>query len=298
MRKGGNLHCLSEYGFDCATRTEELRALIQSWWDNGEKNCPRAGNFFTAPKPIPTDLPKRNEGYATLRWELDSVHSDLRNGIFELEIQKFADKTPQNPGAYRVRKPRLTLSARPIHLRNINLLLNGQHNPLVDSYTTVDRYIARQGVPEAPADRGFGAVLSSKSAILIQQKDVGDELTISFETLERTSPPQCHALDLFNQRILPAISARGCFECHGGGSENEPGIPAASQRFSMAGSQSQICAQTLQRVDFHQQMLSPFIDYSLRGVNGHARLFTSGNEILPRFREWLSAEKAAHTSQD
>src|SRR5277367_985416 len=35
VQKGGSMHCLTDYGYDCGIKVPDVQAQVQAWWDNG-----------------------------------------------------------------------------------------------------------------------------------------------------------------------------------------------------------------------------------------------------------------------
>lgn len=292
VKKGGNMHCLNTYGYDCKTAAPEVAAAVQAWWDGGEKTCPRKGKFFTGQLPIPANLPDRSQGFLKMRWDLGNIGPLLRNSSFEMEAQLFASPADDNAGAYRFRKPRIVTPTRTIILKDVKILSNGRFNPLEDAFRPIDQTVAPGAVPtDASVPTPF-PVLSSKAQIVLASGSQ-DQIMVSFEDLRNvTTAIQCKALDKFQSDVLPLLEFRNCYQCHSGGTTSLPGSLPANAQFAMNVPAADLCKAFIQRISRQSFEKSPIATYPALAVNGHPLIVAGMDEAAKGLKSWYTAEMA------
>lgn len=289
--KGGNQHCAG-YGVDCGVTFDHIEKALTDWWEGGQKDCPKDGKYFTTPIMIPTTLPARNQGFTPLRWDLGQVDPSFKGVIFELEAQKFANAGESAKGAYRFRKPRIATSEQAIEIKDVKILINGNYEATSNAFTTINNTVSPQPIPTRQNALLPHPVLSASNLIAIEERPGIDTLTIAFGELKFAGPKACKNVELFKKNVMPVLTVRKCTECHGGGLEQKPGIkPDAVERLKFGATETEICQQALQRVDWSIYANSPFIKYPLKRANGHPQGLPRLDEISPGWEDWLQTEK-------
>ena len=295
VKKGGNMHCLTvpDIGFNCETDEAMLATAVNAWWNAGEKTCAPAGRFFTAVQQIPVDLPSRAAGFTKMRWHLRSIGSQFDGVWFEIEVQRFAERTEDHPGAYLFRRPRLIATGRTgVRVSSIRLLLNGLNTPQASSFVPVNATVSR-AAGENPQDPVWKTpVLSTKSIILIEDKGAADTIAIAFGDLAAaTTAVSCKKLPQWQSDVLSVAEARSCFSCHAGGSSEEPGISPARDRFPMTGTADELCQRMLSYAVQGNPTDTPLIEIAVKGALSHPVVFTSPGEALPAWTNWIRSER-------
>src|SRR5262249_18321293 len=158
------------------------------------------------------------------------------------------------------------------------------------TYASVDARIAPGPLPDNPDPWPY-PVLSALTSIVLEDKGVGDEITITFETLEVVTPPACKDLARFQRDVLPVFDLRRCHECHGGGPDKLPGTKPAVQILNFGGTDADVCKRALQRIDFGRPSFSPLISYPLRHAFGHVTALPNADDINPAWYDWFEAER-------
>jgi mono/diheme cytochrome c family protein len=280
---GGNYHCFTKFGFDCGVKTPEpILAALDGWKSGGQDACPSAGRVFTSDFAVPAGLPGRAQGFVPVVFDLSELGGKFKGASLRMEMQRFAEWTPDFKGAYRFRKPRLTLAqGASMAVKGIRVLVNGQWDPLADRYVSIDQVVGHAPFP----------VLSTGPLIVIQGKEAGDRISLSFETLEEAPSPLCGALDQFKLAVKPVLQARACYHCHGGGPAGSQGVQDALVALDLRGSDADACVRALERVSFAQPLGSAWIAYPFSGLFGHLRAIPAIGEVQPGWTDWIEAER-------
>lgn len=271
VKKGGNLHCLKNYGFNCNTERAEIAQTIEAWWEQGEKS--NQAPIIESPtvavgKPaVPTKF----------SWSLAKISGDpdLR---LEIDVQQFQIGKDAARGAYRFRQPRLVGASDAYHVRTLRFVVNGKEQTTADMFHSVDRTVSSS------------AVLSPLTAIVLRENAEGDEIAVRFDGFARAEEPKCHDVALFEKDILPVMVARDCFSCHGGGPEKAVGEAKAREHWDMNGGSEALCQGVKQRCDREDPNVSAFTLYSLEGNHRHPRVIPFAYELEPEFSKWVSTE--------
>ena len=285
---GGNHHCLDVWGFECNINSPaQVLPIVQAWKDQGQAQCPEAGKFFSTPLPVPADLP-HGEQFVKMRFSLASLGTSYAGVELQFEIQKFADASPDYPGAYRIRKPRLVTPRKNLRVAGIRILVNGLWDPLADRFTAIDRGVGTQAMGNGALDGDQFPALASDALIVLQDRAQGDAISVSFDALDvLVDPPTCAALPLFKTQVYPVLQTRACFHCHGGSGVD----PRAKAVLDLSGSVETVCARALERSDLALPTASPWVAFPFRGVFGHPRLIPTASEVFPSWSQWMNEEK-------
>lgn len=280
VRKGGNLHCLNDYGFDCRTTHDDLRRAIQEWWDKGEKEIAPA-RPVTAEMDPPAAPTNASLGFLPMRFDVSAL-TGVRQAIFEVEIQRFQ-------GAYRFRKPRLASSEKPLEIRDVRIRVNGKEDSSASTFSSISRTVAPVASPIDESKPLAAPVLSGETLIVLRDREGTDKISVSFGRIAQAETPKCKDLESFKRNVLRPIQTRQCFSCHG---RNEDATgQLARTRFRIHGvSDEQLCSSVLERSDVQSPRRSPYFLYAIMQANGHPKIFTSIDEIEPGFSEWLRTE--------
>lgn len=248
----------------------------------------------------PMALPNGGEtkvGFQVLRFYLPQV-----NDIYlELQVQRFGD-------TYRIRAPKVGTKSQPVRIKGIHVALNadatGTPDPKFDHFAKVD-WIAQpiadawtSDTPVEQPDLPSAYPMLSIQEIKIPVLNLGsDRLTVSIDSLERLPASDrqtaCKALAAFREDVLPLLTARNCYECHGGGSNAFKGIPKANATFPMTGSEETLCEAFAARVRWRDLNSSPIPRAPLGQTSFHPRVIESDELYDITLRSWLRAEAEA-----
>lgn len=295
VETGGNLHCLLQYGYPCNTDGQELLQNIQRWWEQGEKECPSAGNYFTLGTKLPENMPTQDQGFTTLRWPLKHIGGPLVGGVFEVEIQKFGESPTDQRPAYRFRRPRLALPAGgKVLVKDIKVLINGQYDQLANSYTKIENVVEGRKFDMNDRILPFPN-LSNRNLILLGNNKATDQISVSFGDLsESRLVTQCKNMAQFNEQIGSFIKARNCVGCHA--QNPEVNLASAFKRLALDVSKEDQCRLMKERIEVAYPYLSSIVDYVVRGNGVHAQVANSVDEFLPRWLDWFAVEGAFTTA--
>lgn len=265
IKKGGNSHCKNYPQGKCVSTQEDMRRIIRAWWDAGQKDCPNMGTFVTRPEKIP-------KGGGKMLFDLGHLVGGL-NARLTVEIY-------QEPNAYAIMRPRLKTD-KPVNIVSFQPLLNGKLQSASNGWTKIAAAISAHD-PEG--------VLLSAEIVRIPMELEQDELSISIGKLEMRVDFSCSYPDKVRTHVLPVLSDRSCYRCHGGGPNNELGEIVAKTALDMTASEEALCLRLLERGSGRNKTDSPLISLPLRGLLGHPRVIPLSSEILPMWVEWIRAE--------
>ena len=287
--KGGNNHCAA-YGIQCNVSVNDLKTSLQAWMDLGQKTCPPAFKLVTQPSVIPADLPLTSTGnWKRIQFKLDSLGDDFGGTFMDIEVQQFALPSPDHPGAYRFRNPRLATPDQAFAVKGIHFFVNGKRDSRENMFTTVNVKVNNHKI-NAESNASDFPVLSTKTLIVLQDKAMGDQISLAFDRLEAIPNPMCKAPEVFRNKVMPILVKRSCVECHGGGTDE--GVDAdAMKAMSLKGTEAKVCSEFLQRVNWTDFTLSPIVQLPLNGMNGHGRFLPFSREVFPDWIEWMKMEK-------
>lgn len=282
--RAGNGHCgLASCNEDSG---KDMLDQVNAWWEKGEKDCQRNGQYFTEEQSLPTSLPTDKAKFVTMTWDLGSINRTLSGMAFSLEIQQFVNRTEDEPGAYRVRKPQLSMGSATVKLRDIKILTNRKHDMAANGYT----YIAQTHSPVSE-DSGQYPLLSSQTMILLQDLAEGDKLSVSFEDIAVAAAESCQDIAMFNAIVRPTMAGEKCTTCHG--APQVPGTEAAKMRFNMDQDEAALCAAFRQRILWEDPLFSPGLTLPLKGTFGHPMVMPQPQSTLNAFLKWAKAEMDA-----
>jgi hypothetical protein len=263
-----NGHC----GAPCMTDGTAMIAAIQSWWDNGEKQDepppPPPSSNAKQTEAIAVDADLALQAHQTVQWKLDSLGSDFAGVVLQMDLQRFDATT------YRLSLPRLTTAAQAIHLKGIQVQINGESDPANTDYAALEDTVRAHSSP----------VLSSFGMIVAQDKGPGaDRISLLLTDIEAVAAPGCHNSMAFSQLVAPVMT-RSCDRCHSGTSD-----PDAKAAFDMSADAATVCQEARERLDFEWPDRSALIDYPLFQTNGHpVRDLSEKDEAA--FLQWAQAE--------
>jgi len=273
VRKGGNLHCLKNYGFNCATEGEEIRSTIAAWWEAGEK----------LNQSVKIETPAQAVGKPSepkvVSWDLSAI-----SGSSDLKMEMQVQSVGNGAGAYRFWQPRLVGSSDTYHVKTLRFVVNGKDQTTADMFHIVDRTV------NGPA------VLSPLTAIVLGEKEQGDEIAIRFDGFSLAEPLGCQDVAAFEKDILPVMEARDCFSCHGGGREKAAGEAVAKKHWNMDVDSAALCAGVKERSDLEDPNISSFTLYALQGVHKHPQVIPFAYELEPEFTAWVRRELGAQSA--
>lgn len=277
---------------NCATNATEMQTQIAAWKTRitpppattattTSTGTSTATSTVVKPPPrlntievtVPAVLPGPGENaanFTTLTWPLtnatDTVIPDVTGASFTMEIQKFDNFS------YRVRNPRIISPTTAVYLSDLRLSVNGMIRANDATYTLVD-----QLVPAA----ANGTVISPASMVILLEKGAGvDKIALSFAQIKASAAAGCKNLNGFTTSVKP-VMVNACIRCHNAGNN-----------FDMTtGTDANICARTLGRVDLNIPANSALIVKALLGTNhsGGGNLInqTTANSWVT----WITSER-------
>lgn len=269
-----------------AMRTRVVNG-ITAWFDQGEKDCDQSMRFRTAQQAVPANLPTNS--FVKMRFDLRDVDAALAGANIEIEIKRLAEPAGDNPGAYLIRKPRISSSRRlTIETRNMRILNNNKYQEEANAYTRVNAVTS-------PNDTAVAApyvypVLSPEPMILIQD-GMADKLSVTFEMVQVAQPVACKAQQLFHDNVMPVVEARGCKSCHGQANNPNPIGQRAFAAFKMdVTDETLLCRRFRERAWGDGDILPAIVQYPLNGRFEHPVIIPSRDEVLPTWIDWINAE--------
>lgn len=275
--RAGNRHC----GGRCNdAMAKKMRAYLQGWWDGGEVSCDQTFSLRTEPERVPADLP--SDRFVTLAWDLARVDVALRGVKLTVEIRKFTNAEGPVPGSYLIRKPRF-VSEQPVSIavRRVRILNNQRFQEAANQFERIDTVASQDAKTLAYP------VLSPEQMRITEMRVGADDLTVAFDTLAKSEPRECRAMDSFMTKVMPAVEARSCLGCHAPGRNSDP---AAIARFDMSGDDRERCAKFLERTWSDKDVLPALIDFPLHGRFEHPRVLVGAKDVLPDWTDWMAAE--------
>jgi hypothetical protein len=79
--------------------------------------------------------------------------------------------------SYQLTNLRIYTGDRPVYVKNIRLMVNGQYNPQHSNYTYIDQMV--------PANMSTGVALSPGNMIVLKDRgEANDRISLAFEVLE------------------------------------------------------------------------------------------------------------------
>ena len=248
----------------------DIEIRVKQWWDSGQKDCTNIGKFVTNPNPVP-----QTAAPSAIRFGLSDLVAGLGNASFEVSVRREGD-------SYTVEKPRLVTRDSPIHIAGVNILLNGSQKASANGWNSIKASI--------PSDERSGALLAACTLRVPVENGDKDEISFSFDSLEKRAPFSCKKLSVFQKDVLPVLRERSCYRCHSGGPEHAPGEEQAKKALDMELADEALCLKLLSRGNGTNSVDSPLIALPLRGIFGHPRAIALSSEVLPAWSDWIDGE--------
>lgn len=266
IKKGGNLHCL-KYPQEgkCSSDEKTLRELVHQWWESGQKDCPLIGALVSRPT-------KLNQSSEPMEIRIDISNLAQVGGLkFEFTAHRENDE-------YVLSRPRILGESTAIRIKGIGMVQNGRPLTLINGWQSVS-------VKVLPNTK---ALLSAITVRVPVELGAEDEISFGFQSLEKVEPFSCQKLTAFENDVLPVLSRRRCYSCHGGGPDNALGIESAHKQLNMNLPIETLCIALWLRGQSGVE--SPLIALSLRGMLGHPRSIVLATDIFPAWMEWIRGE--------
>jgi len=264
---------------DCDANAAEMQSAITAWKNalspSASAATPRTSSIRvnTVGTPIPSALPIGGDtpaNFITLTWALDSdsdtISPNLNGATFSVDIQK-ADGF-----SYRLKNPKLTTPSSAALVQDIRFAVNGVIRSNEVAYSLLDQIV--------PLSKN-GKVLMTTPILLQIDKGAGaDRLSVSFSQLKSTAATACKNLGGFTSIVKP-VMANACVRCHGQGTA-----------FDMSsGTDSNICARTLGRLDLAIPMNSPLVVKSFTGSNHQGGGNLINQSTMQNWIQWINSER-------
>lgn len=272
---------------NCAANATEMQAAIAKWNSLIKTvvatSTSTSTNTVVVPAPVvrmntvelplPAGLPGPGEAaanFATMTWTLastaDTIVPDIAGASFRLEVQKFDNFS------YRVRNPRIVSPMSAVYVSDFRVSVNGAIRANDTTYSLVDQIVAAGAA---------GTVLSPASMVMLMDKGTAvDKLALSFVQMKAAAASGCKNLAGWQTMVKPGFTA-SCVRCHNAGST-----------FDMTtGTDANICARTLGRVDLSFPSNSPLVVKPLTGTfhpgGGNLINQTTANSWV----NWITSER-------
>lgn len=281
--KGTDGHCRG-----CGATAEGMAKMLQNWWEQGEKTCVSNGKLFSGKIPVPADLPRDRTKFMTLAWDLGSIRNEFRGVQFLIDAQKYADPDGGRPGAYLFRKPRMMGGNVAFRIKDVKVLVNGRFDIAADAFRMIDTTVAPQNGSRTAGEAAPYPLLTAETLIVLQDQKEGDQLSLSFEILEKGTVPMCRRQAQFEADVLSLMKARSCTYCHGGADEG--GFEPANRSFNMNLSDADLCSAMLQRTVREVIALSPIVKLPLGQAPEDHPEVVGLDEVDPAWLNWIKAE--------
>ncbi len=153
---------------------DEMVALLQAWWTEGEFAAGSRYDYVSAPIALPENLPLMQEHkYAELEWNLGETDARLIGCKAKTKIQRAQFSTEKIRGSYRVRDFKF------ICVKN-NLSLNGIYFFVTDQSAVFENLYQNLGVQVIAGAQEVSVI--TEPMILIQ-REAADSLKIVFEKI-------------------------------------------------------------------------------------------------------------------
>lgn len=289
VTKGGNMHCLDDYGVDCKTTAETILPLVTKWWNSGEKQCPHEFAIQSKELVLPSPLPTKTAGFARMRVNLQDINPAYSGLFFEFEIQRNAAATSEHPGSYLLQRPRFLSNKGNWRIKGLQIALNNEVQPATDLYAGIDHLVLEDNVTAADTPIWPSSVASVQSAIVLEGAEATDKLRIGFgEISKSTDQLECHDLEMFRTQVKPKMEINGCQFCHGGHPDNPGGTPDAKARMSLEGGDEFLCKQFARQGKKKTPLFSPIIWFPMHGAPAHPLVIPFPEVVLPEWGDWLA----------
>ena len=279
--RAGNGHCKIQ---NCDSKSgTEMLAMVRSWWELGQKDCPLDGHYFTTELPVP-ELPSPANGFKKLEWDLTPFGVQYAGYRFQLEAQLWAKASATNPGAYRFRLPRISSGKKSLRIKDIRILINRMNDPLANAFSSIDQVTSPQTSPAIVSTPLVYPMLSAET-VITNQITPDDKISISFDVFERAPSLECKAFDFFAQNIVPYFTHGMCQKCHG----DAEGIGSPSYSSQLA--PTDLCRTVRERLLFSAPMQSPFLKTVAQGKFGHPEVLHDPESFIGDLMNWVDQEK-------
>lgn len=292
--RAGNGHCASDRCGDVSGA--EMLALTQKWHSTGESSCMRNGRHFTEEIPVPFPLPKVEEGFLTVSMSLSEISPSLDGLKIALDIQDFSEASDGNPGAYRIKAPRLvsdrspeTLKSSAVRIKDMKVLLNGKYDPIYNAFTTVDKSTKFFNLDSG--SENISPMLSGHYIILLKDGIQNPKLSVSFvEVGVAEKNMDCKNIRSFSENVLPKLRNLNCVTCHGGPQSFGTSNSNLGQRvFNLTWPEPKVCQVAQTYIEENFLMSSPLVALPVRGSFGHPQVPSSERAAyLSAVRSWIT----------
>ena len=284
-------HWVNYDASESGVSVDDAMAALKAWWGQGESSCPDSATAQTASLAIPDGLPVfPAPGFVPVAWKLDALGPAFAGSEFQVEVQQLALPTSTTSGAYRLRKPRIATPYAGMSVKGIQLFINGKAPLNAVGWENVDSHVAGHvAAKPLPGDDPFSQApaLSGRHLILLQDAAHGDVLSVSFTGVEFNNAPQCKNLAGFQKTILPVIQQNSCLSCHGGGA---PSTFNGSSRLLLSGTDAEICAAALERVNSLHPEASPFYLIGFLNELDHPPSASVPSGLSKDWNAWVATE--------
>ena len=318
--KAGDGHC----GPSCTNQRDPMIASISKWRTAEKVVTPQPGpsvsaspspgatapagsgkpTLITLEVPMPSPLPSPSgaaDPYARVRFDLGKAlpaNPDLKDAVFEIQVQLFTPTVGANQGAYRFSKPRVGSPTANLYIKGIRVMLDGVWDPSTNDYLATEAIVPAdvRMTPAAltttyrAADIPFPLLSADTMLVLQTTPSANEKISISFEVLNQAAVQPCKNLALWVTNVKPiarATTGIQCAGCHGGSNGG------ATSAFNMAATTPDdiLCMRFRDRSNLAVPASSNIVTYPL-GTSG------SGHPLVPKFDtvskswiDWVTTEK-------
>jgi len=174
VTKGTNGHG-NTYGGKVNLTQEDLIAVLQKWWNEGENTS------FLADKKVlkAQNLPKLPDdgSFVTMEFNLGDADNTLAGVKLSVDVQRFMKAEGMHQGAYRLKNPRVIgLQGKYIDIQGIHIVVNGVPDLLANNFSQI-QVVAGENESLSP----------SQTIVLEKKSEAQDQLTLAIDKVALTA---------------------------------------------------------------------------------------------------------------
>lgn len=264
VERAGNGHC--KIAKCDAESGREMAELVQDWWTRGQQDCNQGSALRSGEMELPGNESVAGE-FIPLSVDLGATIPEFAGVRFKIEVERFTDSNEVNRGSYRFRKPRFIGGQRAIHVKDLQLFLNGRQLPYGTGFSDIDVVVSPVN---ADARSSNYPTLSAQTVLLLDDGKAPDKLQVGFGELRFVRSQECENLESFTNLVAPKLIANQCTTCHGGSGSGAD--PRAQSVFNLEGPSVAQCKAVAERVHSQGLRHSPLLAVPTRGLFGHPEL--------------------------
>lgn len=299
LLRGGAPHATCPSTICNAQTAEALGTQISAWWDGGEKDCQTMGTLFSQSLQLPSDLavvtPETRDQYRVFEIDLSTIDRKLRHLKIEFELQHLALPSETNPGALRIRNPRLKGRSLHVKVQNLRFLVNRSWDIANNTFLGGERVYRPNTIDLTSEVDSLYPRFSITPAIVIYEnaeEAAPLNLSVSFDQLEPVEDiGSCAAQEAFDEFVFPLIAARNCLGCHAHSTSNQPVRKRAREKLLFSSLDDPKLCPLLKQVAYPDRANgSVLVSLLSQEKLGHPSIFVNVSESIQILQEWIDRE--------